>query len=666
MAYTDAITDGRTVGQIQPVFLEHGGLSRMKKTTINRRDFVNGCALSLAAGSAISPLEAVARSLLDPSALPADYYPPSRQGLRGSHDGSFEIAHQMRDGKRWKALDAGERVYDLVVVGGGLSGLSAAYFFRKQHGPDARILILDNHDDFGGHAKRNEFWHDGKMQLVNGGTLNVEAPSQYNTAAAGLLWELGIDRTRYFEKNEKMWSRYSEMGLKGSMFFEKESFGVDKLVVGYEHDPFGEFVDKTPLGDEAKRDAQRLYEDKKDYFPGLNSDQKRQKLAHMSYRAYLTDVVKCHPDVVKLFDSSLLGIFVTGMDAIPAIYCHEMGYPGFGGLNLDEISPNQLAYEPGGQHGRENTARAESGDPDMYFPDGNATIARLLVRSLVPDSVPGSSMEDVVSARVNYSLLDRHENKVRIRLNSTVVNVAHVNDRQVETQYVLGDEAHSVKSSAVVMACWNSVIPYICSELPVKQREALGYGVKSPLAYTGVLISNWQSFIDAGISSVSVPGGFHPSIGLPPSLELGEYQTSRNPDQPIVVRMSCYFAEPGLSRREQHRVGRNRLLATPFSTFEHHIRDQLSRVLGPTGFDDERDILGITVNRWPHGYTYSYNPLFDPDEWVFTNSPERPAVIGRQRFGRIAIANADAAASPHTDAAIGEAFRAVNELMGSA
>lgn len=275
-------------------------------------------------------------------------------------------------------------------------------------------------------------------------------------------------------------------------------------------------------------------------------------------------------------------------------------------------------------------------------------------------------MEDVVNSRVNYNLLDRDDSKVRIRLNSTVVNVAHINDRQVETQYVLGGEAYSVRSGAVVMACWNSVIPFICHEFSEKQNEALLYGQKSPLVYTNVLISNWRSFVDAGISRISAPGGYHPSIGLPPSLELGEYQTPRNPDRPIVVRMSCYFNEPGLSRREQHRVGRNRMLATPFSTFEYHIRDQLSRILGPTGFDDKQDILGVTVNRWPHGYTYAYNPLFDPDDWAFTTTPERPAVIGRQRHGRIAIANADAAASPHTDAAIGEAFRAVNELLSSA
>jgi len=637
----------------------------MAKPRLSRRDFVNGCALSLVAGTSVSPLEALAQDLLDPSALPPDYYPPAMQGLRGSHEGSFETAHAAKDGASFSAMDAGDRVYDLVVVGGGLSGLSAAYFYRKQHGPNARILILDNHDDFGGHAKRNEFWHDGRMHLVNGGTLNVEAPSQYSTVAAGLLWELGVDRSRYFEKNSEMWTRYADMGLKGSMFFDKETFGEDKLVVGYGDLPIGEFIRSAPVSAEVQLDVIRLYEEKKDYLPGLNAEEKRKTLTKMSYRDYIINIVNCHPDVVRLFDTSLMGLFVTGMDAIPAIYCQEMGYPGFDGLALDEISPNQLAHEAGGQHGRENTERAESGDPDMYFPDGNATIARLLVRSLVPDAVPGGSMEDVVSARVDYSLLDRDANKARIRLNSTVIDVAHISESQVETKYVLGGKAYSVRSNAVVMACWNSVIPHICREVSPTQRDALLYGAKSPLVYTGVLVSNWQPWVDAGISRVTAPGGFHPSIGLPPSLEMGDYQTSRNPEEPIVVRMSCYFNEPGLSRREQHKAGRSRMLATPFSTFEHHIRDQLSRILGGNGFDDERDILGITVNRWPHGYTYSYNPLFDPQEWAFTTTPDRPAVIGRQRIGRIAIANADSAASPHTDAAISEAYRAVNELVNS-
>ena len=629
---------------------------------INRRDFLNGCALSVAAGSAISPLEALAQGALNPYALPADYYPPTRQGLRGSHDGSFEAAHDLRIGKTSDAADAGDHEYDLVVVGGGLSGLAAAYFYRKQHGPGARILIIENHDDFGGHAKRNEFWHDDRMYLVNGGTLNVEAPSQYSTVAGGLLWELGVDRTRYFEKNSGMWTNYADMGLQGSMFFDKETFGSDKLVVGWGDAPISETIKNAPLSDEVKRDAVRLYESHENYLPDLDATATREKLTHMSYQDYVVQVARCHPDVVKLFNTGLMGLFVTGMDAVPAIYCREMGYPGFDGLNLDEISKDQLAHEPGGQHGRENQERAGAGDPDMYFPDGNATLARLLVRSLIPDALPGSSMEDVVTSRVDYSMLDRDENKVRVRLNSTAINVGNTNNGQVQTSYVNDGKAAYVRSKGAVLACWNPVIPYLCDEIPDKQKEALSYGVKSPLVYTGVLVSNWNSFADAGISRVTSPGGYWPSIGLQPSLEMGSYRTARSPDEPIVVRMSCYFASPGLSRRDQHRVGRNEMLATTFDTFEHHIRDQLTRILGPTGFEDERDVLGITVNRWPHGYTYSYNPLFDPEEWAYTTTDDRPCVIGRQPIGRITIANADSAASPHTDAAVNEAYRAVSEL----
>ena len=457
-----------------------------KNPTISRRDFVNGCALSLAAGTSISPLEAVAQDLLDPTALPPDYYPPTLQGLRGSHEGSFEAAHAARDGATFSGVDAGDHAYDLVVVGGGISGLSAAYFYRKQHGPDSRILIIDNHDDFGGHAKRNEFWHDGRMHLVNGGTLNVEAPSQYSTVAAGLLWELGIDRERYFEKNRGMWSNYGDIGLKGSMFYDAETFGEDKLVVGYGDLPIGEFIRQAPVSPEVQLDAIRLYEEKKDYLPGLNAAEKRQTLTKMSYRDFVINIVGCHPDVMHLFDTTQLGIFVTAMDAIPAIYCREMGYPGFDGMNLDEIPPNQLAYEPGGQHGRENQARASAGDPDMYFPDGNATLTRLMVASLIPGAVSDNTMEGIVTAKVDYSLLDRDDNKVRIRLNSTVTDVSHINDSVVATTYVVGGDAYKVTSNSVVMACWNNVIPHICGELSPEQREALSYGQKSPLVYTGV------------------------------------------------------------------------------------------------------------------------------------------------------------------------------------
>jgi len=634
---------------------------------LSRRDFLNGCAVSLAAGTALSPLEAIAQGELNPSLISPDYYPPTIQGLRGSHAGSFENAHELRDGEAWQYQDSGEPEYDLVIVGAGISGLSAAYFYRKQHGPDSRILLLDNHDDFGGHAKRNEFWHDGRMHLVNGGTLNVEAPSQYSTVAAGLLWELGIDRTRYFEKNRDMFSFYRDMGLMSSTFFDRESFGADKLVVGFNRQPIRESIAQSPLNDQAKRDAIRLYESKENYFEGLSAQETREQLGHMSYEHFLLNIVKCHPDVVKLFQASFHGSFVVGPDAIPAIYFRDSGYPGFEGLTLEDLPPNLLANEPGGQHGRENAQRAGAGDPDMYFPDGNATITRLLVRSLIPGAVTGQDAEDIITAAVNYQQLDNANNDCRVRLNSTVTNVRHLNEQQVQTSYVVGGQALSVKSKNVVMACWNTVIPYLCPEIPAPQKQALAYGVKSPLMYCGVLVSNWRSFVEAGISGVTAPGFTFSRTSLQASLSMGDYSTTRNPDVPIVVRMSAYFDAPGqgLNRREQHLVGRNKMLTTSFDEFELQIRDKLSRVLGSSGFDDEKDILGITVNRWPHGYTYSYNPLSDPDEWAYSTTAQRPAVVGRQRLGRIAIANADASASPHTDGAINEAYRAVNELLDS-
>ncbi|MDB3993759.1 NAD(P)-binding protein [Gammaproteobacteria bacterium] len=634
---------------------------------ISRRDFLNGCALSLTAGASISPFQSMGQESISHANLAPGYYPPALQGLRGSHEGSFEVAHGFRDGRAWSAVDSGEQEYDLVVVGAGISGLAAAYFYRKQHGPDTKILILDNHDDFGGHAKRNEFWHEGRLYLVNGGTLNVEAPSQYSTVAAGLLWELGIDRARYFEKNHDMFSVYRDMGLKSGMFFDRESFGSDALVVDYDPQSIRASIAKSPLSGNAQKDVIRLYETSQNYFPNLNAQETRDHLAKMSYHDYLVDIVKVDPIVVKLFQASFHGSLVVGPDAIPAIYFRDNGYPGFTGLNLEDLPRNLLANEPGGQHGRENLARAREGDPDMYFPDGNATITRLLVRSLIPRSLPGKDMDDALTAVLDYQQLDKSRNDCRIRLNSFVSDVRHQSDNQVLTTFVINEKAYSVRSKNVILACWNTIIPYICPEISSEQKEALSYGVKSPLVYSGVLLSNWQSFMEAGISAVTAPGKRFSRSSLQASISMGDYSTHRDPDKPIVLRMSAYFDAPnqGLNRREQHRIGRNEMLETGFDDFEFMIRDKLSRVLGPSGFDDEKDILGITVNRWPHGYSYSYNPLSDPEEWAYTTTKDRPCVVGRKRIGRIAIANADASASPHTDGSINEAYRAVGELVSS-
>jgi spermidine dehydrogenase len=213
---------------------------------------------------------------------------------------------------------------------------------------------------------------------------------------------------------------------------------------------------------------------------------------------------------------------------------------------------------------------------------------------------------------------------------------------------------------AVVLACWHSAIPYLCPDLPAPQKAALAYAIKVPLVYTNVCIRRWTAFQKLGVHAIICPGLWHTAVRLDVPASLGTYRSPRSPDEPIVLHLSKAPCQPGLEARAQHRAGRVELLSTPFETIERGIRAQLARTLGDGGFDPADDILAITVNRWPHGYAYQYNSLSDPF-WLEGGEP--PCIVARQRFGRIAIANADAAAYAYTDAAIDQAHRAVHELL---
>ncbi|HXY50961.1 MAG TPA: FAD/NAD(P)-binding protein [Terriglobales bacterium] len=617
---------------------------------ISRRDFLNGMAIGAGGILAAQPLLAMlAPEEFAPEKDPG-YYPPARLGMRGNHDGTFTYAHRLRDGEPWNEdgppTKTGES-YDLVVVGGGISGLASAWFYRKHAGEKARILVLDNHDDFGGHAKRNEFQAAGRMLLSYGGTQSIESPGRYSGVAHGVLTDLGVDTNRFYTAyNQKL---YSSQKLSTAAFFDRETFGEDRLVPGLGSTPWPEFLAKAPLSEVVRRDLARVYTEKVDYLPDLTPEQKRARLAKTSYADFLTKDCKVHPDALRFFQSYTNDLFAVGIDAVPALYCYEQSddyggytYAGFQGMNLGERPGREEPYI-------------------FHFPDGNASIARLLVRQLVPGAIPGHSMDDIVTARVDYSRLDQEGSAVRIRLNSTAVrarNLGADSSAEVEVNYVRGKQLWSVRGKNCVLACYNSMIPYLCPDLPARQKEALSYLVKAPLIYTHVAIRNWTSFHKLGIHQIEAPGSYHTYAALDFPVSLGQYKFPSNPEEPMVLFMLRTPCRPGLPQREQYRAGRAELLRTPFSTFERNIRDQLGRMLGSAGFDPARDLEGITVNRWAHGYAYGYNPLFDPD-WA---EDEKPWVVGRRPFGRIAIANSDAAGSAYTDAAIDQAFRAVNEL----
>ena len=618
-------------------------------SSISRRDFLNGAALTIAAG--LTPAAQVGAQV---AAQPVRY-PPALTGLRGQHAGSFEAAHaQAYDRTRFRLDDAPiEERYDLVVVGAGISGLAAAWFYRRAAGPSARILVLDNHDDFGGHAKRNEFTLDGRLVLGYGGSESIDSPgTNYSYVAKALLRELGVEIARFESAFDRTF--YSSRGLARGLFFPREAFGRDVLVAGEpapggsderarmlaNAKPLQDFIAAFPVAPDSKRQLLALYDAARDPLAGRTIAEKRAVLKSVSYRDYLIRFCGCSEEAANCFQGRTLGFFGLGCDAVPAADARDLGYPGFDGLGLP--------------------ARSGLREPYIYhFPDGNASLARLLVRSLLPDVAPGHSMDDVVLAPFDYGKLDRDGQNIRVRLDSTCIDVRNAGET-VLVGYVRAGVSRRVAARHAVLACFHMVIPHIVPELSAPQREALARNVKTPLVYTNVLTRNWQPWARLGVHDISAPMSFHSRVKLDFPVSLGGYRHPGDPSAPMCLHLVHVPGAPnqGLDARTQFRIGQRKLFEMTFADFEARIRDELDRMLGAGGFSSARDIAAITVNRWPHGYGYVANSLFDGDDY------DNVLAQARRKVGGIAIANSDAGGDAYAHLAIDQAARAVGELVG--
>src|SRR4029450_13397173 len=340
---------------------------------------------------------------------------------------------------------------------------------------------------------------------------------------------------------------YARQGLRAGFFFDRETFGARALLVA---PPFADalteagtfapppadawttFLAQAPLAEAVKRDLLRLQTGKADYLPGLSSAAKKAKLARMSYADFLTGPARCDRGVLPFFQTRPHGLYGVGIDAVPAQDAWGLGLPGFGGLALD----------PAPGRGMNRDAIPYDG-PEYFFhfPDGNATLARLLVRALVPAALPAGDVDALLGARCDYGALDREGASGRLRLDSTVVRVAHrgtvAEASDVEVTYVRGGALSTVRARRCILACWSSMIPYLCPELPEAQRDALAYAVKVPIVYTNVLLRNWRAFAKLGLGRIDAPGGFHTLLNLDLPVSLVAYRCPRTPDEPIVLHL---------------------------------------------------------------------------------------------------------------------------------
>ena len=622
----------------------------IKKVT--RRDFCNGIAIGTGMNF-MGPMNLFGQSEFASQDQQQSHYPPILTGMRGSHKGSFEVAHALAwDGEKPTKYEKLNEEYDLVVVGAGISGLATAWFYQKKMGSDARILLLDNHDDFGGHAKRNEFHQDGRLLLGIGGSVNLENPKNYSEESKGLLQDLGIDldamRNNESEGFDSLGKpAQSALAIPGPNGHVTVKANWISLYQG--EGDIETAIKSLPLPVIEQDKLIEFLSGERDYLDDLSLRESYQYVQSVSYRDFLSDRVDLDDETSSIFYSFIKLIYGVDGKNVSVLEAISFGAPGMQGMGRLAGFLQKLLLH------------LMSGGESLYFPDGNASIPRLLVKKLIPAVTPGeANFNNISTSHFDYNMLDRPDHSVRLRLNSTVVGIRQNQNDRIEVDYVKKGKALRVAGKHSVLACYNNMIPHLCPELPASQKDGLRYGEKTPFVWVNVHLENGSAFSELGVNTIACPKDPFAVVTTPPLTSTGGYEPPKKPSDPMVVFMMGVPSIKSTGKetaRELFKAGRHVVYSTSFETYEQQIRDQLQSLLGPHGFNHEIDIKAITVNRWPHGYAYEYFALDDP-EWEEGKAPHE---IGRAQFRRISIANSDSEAYAYVNAAIDSAWRAVEE-----
>jgi spermidine dehydrogenase len=626
---------------------------------VTRRDFLN--ATLLASGGAllasVSPAELLrAKAASNASSSPADPNQPGDDwtgyggiGDYASSNGNtlpvMQAGHQIRDGVfetlPSDVIDTGE-TYDCVVVGGGISGLAAALIFQKLAGSGKTCLVLDNHPIFGGEAKANEFLVDGHRLTAHQGSAFFPVPYPHSFIAR-FYESIGLNTPRLeYQKwsgpaPEIQLSTTPYLGSAPYGFYFGAKFGQPQGV--WLSDPWGTKLEGAPISAKAREDLLKYQ------LPGNTPAPK-----------YHGDAISRQLDTVTLEDHLIESHGISRETFRSFLSLDEGGGYGLGGDALSGycayaftmLHPLDISDETGQQ----------------MFPGGNSGIARLIAKTLIPESIAGEhSLQDVCRNAVNFAALDRAGSPARIRLDSTVVWVKHDGDpaksESVTIAYTRAGKTYRVKARSVVMAGGSWTTKHIVRDLPDDRRDAYNQFYRSPCMMANVAVRNWRFLYKMGVAGCQWFEGLRSYVQVRKLALCGTDVPTISPDSPVVLTIKVLYSYPGKPTDVQGHLGRGELISTPFREYERQIRQEFTDMFARSGFDASRDIAGIILNRWGHAYV-------SPAPGFYFGKDGKPApgeVLRAAPFGRIAFANTDLSGMPDHRSSIIEANRAVGQLL---
>jgi len=639
--------------------------------SITRRDFLNASALGAGAAlihaAAPSLVRAAEASQPAPTAAPA-FGGAAWTGYSGvgdyakSNGNTWDVVsagHGIRDSlyeSRISAAQATGETFDLVIVGGGYSGVVAAYTFLKETQRKGTCLVLDNHAIPGGEAKRNEFNIRGQRLIGPQGSNEAVVPENDGSLMAELWKATGMPREFEFAKlpgsrKPMEFPRDNYMYLLWADKSANNGFYFDQPHPQWVSDPWANNLTNTPWSPEIKRDMLRWRDERVQPFKG-DEDALQRWLDTMTYDAFLTNYRKLNPAVGQYVDPITAAGLGLGADVISANAAYYFSYPGFQGLSRE---PDHISIRD---------RRLPNADWIFSFPGGNDGLMRGLLKWLNPDMIQGTrAFPDIYSGQFRFEAMDHAGAPCRIRTGSTVVRIADDPERSAKADpatvvYAKDGKLYSVRAKTVIWAGASWTAKHAIQRLPADHLQAMDSFTRAPILVANVALDNWRFLYKLGYTACSWRGGFGYTANLVSPMYVGDYRPALDPDSPAILTFYVPFNERGHSRAEQGALGRQKMFSTSYRDYEAQIRRQMVKLFGRAGFEPQRDIAGIVLNRWGHAYVTA-----GPGFFYGTHGKAAPSDVLRQPVGRLTFAHSELSGHQNAGAAALEGDRAAKQIL---